>query len=56
MEEKLTGFIEMSDVRPSEHGPGCWRGAEARHADKYARLRPNRINIDTGPFATGRLA
>jgi hypothetical protein len=30
MEEKLTGFIEMSDLRQSDHGPGrfvlCIRG------------------------------
>jgi hypothetical protein len=33
MEEKLTGFIEMSDPRQSDHGPGrfvlCLRGAES---------------------------
>jgi hypothetical protein len=33
IEEKLTGFIEMSDLRQSDHGPGrfvlCIRGAES---------------------------
>jgi hypothetical protein len=33
MEEKLAGFIEMSDMRQSDHGPGrfalCIRSAES---------------------------
>jgi hypothetical protein len=38
-EEHLTGAIEISDVRPSDHGPGrfviCMRGARAEMPPQY---------------------
>jgi hypothetical protein len=40
VEEKLTGLIEMSDLRESDHGPGrfvlCIRGAESASGPRPA--------------------
>jgi len=45
-EEKITGSIEMSDLRESDHGPGrfvlCIRGIEP----KYSRLTTYAVFFD----------
>jgi hypothetical protein len=54
-EEKLTGFIEISDVRGSDHGPGrfvmCLRGASG-----FSPRRSYAVFFDDDNYKGARLA
>jgi len=55
-EEKITGSIEMSDLRESDHGPGrfvlCIRGIEP----KYSRLTTYAVFFDNDDYKGSRMA
>jgi hypothetical protein len=55
-EEKLTGPIEMSDLRQADHGPGrfvlCIRGVE----EKYRRVRTYAVFFDNNDYKGSRMS
>lgn len=55
-EEKITGSIEMSDLRETDHGPGrfmlCIRGVEP----KYSRLTSYAVFFDNEDYKGSRMA
>jgi hypothetical protein len=55
-DEKLTGPIERSDVRETDHGPGrfilCIRGVDA----KYRRLRTYGVFFDNNEYKGVRIS
>jgi hypothetical protein len=55
VDEKLTGFIEMSDVRESDHGPGrfvlCLRGASG-----FSPRRTYAVFFDNEEYKGARLS
>jgi hypothetical protein len=55
-EEKLTGPIEMSDLRTTDHGPGrfmlCIRGVDA----KYKRVGTYAVFFDNNDYKGSRLS
>jgi hypothetical protein len=55
-EEKLTGPIEMSDLRETDHGPGrfvlCIRGVEL----KYRRLGTYAVFFDNNDYKGSRMS
>jgi hypothetical protein len=55
-EEKLTGSIEMSNVRETDHGPGrfvlCIRGVESI----YSRVRTYALFFDNNDYKGSRMS
>jgi hypothetical protein len=55
-EEKLTGPIEMSDLRETDHGPGrfvlCIRGVDL----KYRRVRTYAVFFDNNDYEGSRIS
>jgi hypothetical protein len=55
-EEKLTGPIEMSDLRPTDHGPGhfvvCIRGVD----EKYRRVGYYAVFFDNDDYKGSRMS
>jgi hypothetical protein len=55
-EEKLTGPIEMSDLRETDHGPGrfvlCIRGVEL----KYRRVGTYAVFFDNNDYKGSRMS
>src|ERR1700726_1817319 len=55
-EEKLTGPIEMSDLRETDHGPGrfvlCIRGVES----KYRRVGTYAVFFDNNDYKGSRMS
>jgi hypothetical protein len=55
-EEKLTGPVEMSDLRETDHGPGrfvlCIRGVE----EKYRRVRTYAVFFDNNDYKGSRMS
>src|SRR5882757_4614697 len=55
-EEKLTGPIEMSDLRETDHGPGrfvlCIRGVDS----KYKRVRTYAVFFDNNDYKGSRMS
>jgi hypothetical protein len=55
-EEKLTGPIEMSDVREADHGPGrfifCIRGVDS----KYRRVGTYAVFFDNNDYKGSRIS
>jgi hypothetical protein len=55
-EEKLTGPIEMSDLRETDHGPGrfvlCIRGVES----KYSRVGTYAVFFDNNDYKGSRIS
>jgi len=55
-EEKLTGTVQMSDLRETDHGPGrfmlCIRGVDA----KYKRLRTYAVFFDNNEYKGSRIS
>jgi hypothetical protein len=55
-EEKLTGPIQMSDLRETDHGPGrymlCIQGVDA----KYKRLRTYAVFFDNNDYKGARIS
>jgi hypothetical protein len=55
-DEKLTGPIEMSDLRETDHGPGrfvlCIRGVEA----KYRRVSTYAVFFDNNDYKGSRMS
>jgi hypothetical protein len=55
-DEKLTGPIERSDLRETEHGPGrfvvCIRGVDA----KYRRMRAYAVFFDNDDYKGARIS
>jgi len=55
-EEKVTGPIEMSDLRPTDHGPGhfvvCIRGVD----EKYRRVGYYAVFFDNDDYKGSRMS
>jgi hypothetical protein len=56
MQEKLTGLIEMSDLRQSDHGPGrfvvCMRGANS----EFSPRRTYAVFFDNEAYKGARMS